>query len=78
MQHILGCNNKYGNRQKRKCNQYLVARVNIVANLLVASGYIATKHYDAIFHDCHDQMCCNRRVLPLQNYVGIWFYYHEL
>jgi hypothetical protein len=28
MQPILGCNNKYGNQQKRKCNQFLVARVN--------------------------------------------------
>jgi hypothetical protein len=44
MQPILGCNNKYGNGQKKKCNQYFIARVNIAATLLVASGYIATKH----------------------------------
>jgi hypothetical protein len=43
MQPILGCNNKYGNEQKRKCNQFLVARVNIATTLLVVSGFIATK-----------------------------------
>jgi hypothetical protein len=43
MQPILGCNNKYGNEQKRKCNPFLVARVNIATTLLAASGYIATK-----------------------------------
>jgi hypothetical protein len=43
MQPILGCNNKYGNEQKRKCNQFLVARANIAMTLLVASGFIATK-----------------------------------
>jgi hypothetical protein len=71
MQPILGCNNKYGNEQKRKCNQILVARVNNATTLLVASSYIATKRYDKIVHDCHNQMCCNRKVLPLQSYVGI-------
>jgi hypothetical protein len=44
MQPILGCNNKYGNEQKMKCNQFLVARVNIATTLLAASGFIATKH----------------------------------
>jgi hypothetical protein len=44
MQPILGCNNKYGNEQKMKCNQFLVARLNIAMTILVASGYIATKH----------------------------------
>jgi pyruvate-formate lyase len=44
MQPILGCNNKYGNEQKRKCNQFFVARVNIATTLLVALGFIATKH----------------------------------
>jgi hypothetical protein len=43
MQPILGCNNKYGIKQKRKCNQFLVARVNIATTLLVVSGFIATK-----------------------------------
>jgi hypothetical protein len=43
MQPILGCNNKYGNEQKRKCNQFFVARENIATTLLVASSYIATK-----------------------------------
>jgi hypothetical protein len=42
MQPILGCNNKDDN-EKRKCNQFLVARVNIATTLLVASGFIATK-----------------------------------
>jgi hypothetical protein len=36
MQPILGCNNKYGNEQKRKCNQFLVARLNIATITLVA------------------------------------------
>jgi hypothetical protein len=43
MKPMLGCNNKYGNEQKRKCNQFVVARVNIATTLLVASGFIATK-----------------------------------
>jgi hypothetical protein len=43
MQPILGCNNKYGNEQERKCNQFLVARVNIAITVLVVSGFIATK-----------------------------------
>jgi hypothetical protein len=42
MQPILGCNNKYGNEQKRKCNQFLVERVKIATTLLVASGFIGT------------------------------------
>jgi hypothetical protein len=41
MQPILGCNNKYGNEQKRKCNQFLVARLNIAT---IIKGFIATKH----------------------------------
>jgi hypothetical protein len=36
MQPILGCNNKYGNEQRRKCNQFLVARLNIATITLVA------------------------------------------
>jgi hypothetical protein len=36
MQPILGCNNKYGNEQKRKCNQFLVARLNVATITLVA------------------------------------------
>jgi hypothetical protein len=44
MQPILGCNKKYGNKSKRKCNQFLVVRLNIATITLVDSGYIATKH----------------------------------
>jgi hypothetical protein len=29
--------------KKRKCNQFLVERVDIATTLLVASGFIATK-----------------------------------
>jgi hypothetical protein len=36
MQPILGCNNKYGNEQKSKCNQFWVARLNIATIILVA------------------------------------------
>jgi hypothetical protein len=36
MQPILGCNNKYDNEQKRKCHQFLVARLNIAMITLVA------------------------------------------
>jgi hypothetical protein len=36
MQPILGCNNKYGNEQKRKCNLFLVARLNVATITLVA------------------------------------------
>jgi hypothetical protein len=36
MQPILGCNNKYYNEQKRKCNQFLVAILNIATITLVA------------------------------------------
>jgi hypothetical protein len=44
MQPILGCNYKYGNEQKRKCNQFLVARLNIAMITLVAYGFIVTIH----------------------------------
>jgi hypothetical protein len=44
MQPKLACNNKYGSEQKRKCNQFLVARLNIATTTFVDSGYIATKH----------------------------------
>jgi hypothetical protein len=36
MQPILGCNNKYGNEQKSKCNQFLVARLNVATITFVA------------------------------------------
>jgi hypothetical protein len=35
-QPILGCNNKYGKEQKGKCNQFLVARLNIAKITLVS------------------------------------------
>jgi hypothetical protein len=36
VQPILGCNSKYDNEQKRKCNQFLVARLNIATITFVA------------------------------------------
>jgi hypothetical protein len=44
---------------------------------LVVVGCNATKHLAAIFHGCHQWMCCNRKLLPLENYVVILSYYHE-
>jgi hypothetical protein len=61
-----------------QCNQYLVVRTNIATIRLVAECSIATKHLAAIFHGCHERMCCSIEVLSLQNYVGVWSYCHEV
>jgi hypothetical protein len=66
MQPILGCSNKYDNERKRKCNQFLVARLNIATITLVAHVLlrpntkmqyfmIATNKFVAIEKYCHSK-----------------------